>query len=107
MCKIGRLTLGDELKDGHQPTMVEEEEGYQSKLENKVKEWELERTHLRRAHEAVISACPYKIDKQSNGTAKATELIPSEFEGANGNKRFCGENELNQSTGSRIEREQP
>ena len=50
-CRIGRLTLGDELKDSHQPTMVEEEEGDQSKLENKVKEWELERTLVRRAHE--------------------------------------------------------
>ena len=57
--------------------------------------------------EAVISACPYKTDKQSNGSTDATELVPSEFEGTNGNKRFCGENELNQSTGSRIEREQP
>ena len=42
--------LGDELKDGHQPTMVEEEEGDQSKVENTVKEWEKERTNLRRVH---------------------------------------------------------
>ena len=44
--------MGDELKDGHLPAMVEEEEGDQSKIENKVKECELERTNLSRAEKS-------------------------------------------------------
>ena len=55
--------------------------------------------------EAVISACPYKTDRQCNEISEATGLAPSGFEGANGNKRFCEERGSNQLTASRIERE--
>ena len=50
-CKISRLTLGEENKDGHQPVMVNEEEGDQSKEESSVRNWEKGRAEIRRAHE--------------------------------------------------------
>ena len=50
-CKIGRLTLEDEHKDGDQLVSIDEEEGDQSKEERSVKEWEKHRTDMRRAHE--------------------------------------------------------
>ena len=50
-CKIGRLTLGDDHKDGHQLPRVDEEEGDQSPEERSVKEWERYRVDKRRAHE--------------------------------------------------------
>ena len=55
--------------------------------------------------EAVISACPYKRDKQINGQTEATELVSPQFEGANGSKRFCSEKDMNQSDADRFERE--
>ena len=55
--------------------------------------------------EAVISACPYKMDKQTSGQTEATELIPSQFVGTNGSKRFCIEKTVNKSTTGRFERE--
>ena len=56
--------------------------------------------------EAVISACPYKMDKQNIEQTEAIELIPAKFEGTNGNKRFCGETAMNQSNTGRFEREE-
>ena len=50
--------------------------------------------------EAVISACPYKTDKQAGGASLATEPDPLRFEGANERKKFCFDRDMNQSAAS-------
>ena len=49
--KSNSKVLGDEDKDGHQPVIVNEDEGDQSQEEKSVKVWEKGRTEMRRAQE--------------------------------------------------------
>ena len=59
--------------------------------------------------EVVVSTCPYRTDKQSGEASIATGPDPLRFEGTNGRKKLCFDNDMNQlaaSLGEKFGREE-